>query len=233
MKKTVAVVLLVILTGGYAVAQEREKAGDTKVIIKQEQPEKQNYYTIRVGAWFPKDKEKGFDFDNNLVDETDGKIDQSQALGIDFHFRNQASHPLYMDLSVGGWYTNYEFTANDVLDRIQKNSAYAVIIPVTIGVSVAPLPDNPIQPYAMAGLGAYFGITGYDIDQVSDQNASASDTYVRFGYYLGAGLDFMFAESFGVSVGAKYQFLEFKDPLYTGQKVFTGLQAEVGIAMKM
>ncbi|MBE0642893.1 MAG: outer membrane beta-barrel protein [Bacteroidetes bacterium] len=236
MKKALAVVLLVILAGGIAVAQEREKAGETKVIIKQTPPEKENYYTIRVGAWFPKDKEKGFDFQGNLVDETNGKIDQSQALGVDLHFRNAASHPLYVDLSVGGWYTSYEFTANDLLNEtalIRKNSAYAVIVPVTLGLSIAPLPENPIQPYAMAGIGAYIGITGYDITEVSDQNASASDTYVRFGYYLGAGLDFMFAETFGVSVGAKYQFLEFKDPLYTGQKNFTGLQASVGIAMKM
>ncbi|MFZ1730149.1 MAG: outer membrane beta-barrel protein, partial [Bacteroidota bacterium] len=152
----------------------------------------------------------------------------------DLHFRNQAAHPLYMDLSVGAWYTKNNFERNTDLTNfdLKKAETWAVIIPVTIGVSVAPLPDNPIQPYAMAGLGAYIGISGRDdIMQLSEQNKSASETVVAFGYYLGAGLDFMFAETFGISVGAKYQFIEFKDPLKTGQKNLTGLQASVGIAM--
>jgi outer membrane protein W len=233
MKKTVAVVLLIVLTGSYAIAQEREKTGDTRVIIRNEEVRKQNYYTIRVGAWFPKDKEKGITFEDNLYDETKGKVEQSQALGVDLHFRNQASHPFYVDLSVGGWYTTNKYTATNTIGFINRAEAWAVIVPVTVGVSVAPLPENPVQPYAMAGLGAYFGITGNDITQVSEQNKSASDTYIRFGYYLGVGLDFMFAETFGVSVGAKYQFLEFKDPLFTGQKNMTGLQASIGIAMMM
>ncbi len=233
MKKAVAVVLLIVLAGSYAVAQQREKTGDTKVIIKNEEVRKHNYYSIRVGAWFPKDKEKGLTFEDNIYDETKGKVEQSQAIGLDLHFRNQAAHPLYVDLSVGAWYTKNNFELNQTATQLdlKKAETWAVIVPLTLGVSVAPLPENPVQPYAMAGIGAYFGITGEDLTQVSDQNKSASDTYIRFGFYLGAGFDFMFAETFGVSVGAKYQFLEFKDALKTGQKDFTGLQASIGIAM--
>jgi opacity protein-like surface antigen len=228
------IALLVVVAGGFAAAQEREKTTE-KIIVVQEEHRRVNYYSVRVGAWFPKDEEKGFDLEGNLIDEAEGKIDQSQALGFDFHFRKSMGHPFYTDLSVGGWYTTYEYNRNeDLVTAINTYDAWTVILPVTIGLSVAPLPENPFQPYAMVGLGAYFGFTGHDVLQVSNENVpDDTETYIRFGYFAGVGIDFMFAESFGLSLGAKYQFLEFDKYLFTGQKDFTGLQATIGVAMKM
>ncbi len=234
MKKAIMIALLVIVAGGFAAAQEREKTTE-KIIVVQEEYKKVNYYSIRIGAWFPKDKEQGITLDDVAFNKTQGAIDESQALGLDFHFRKSMGHPFYTDLSIGGWYTTYKFDPNtEVLPNYRQYDAWTVIAPVTIGMSVAPLPENPVQPYVMVGLGAYFGFTGHDVLQVSNENLpDDTETYIRFGYFAGVGLDFMFAENFGISLGAKYQFLEFDKPLFTGQKDFTGLQASLGVAMKM
>ena len=57
---------------------------------------------------------------------------------------------------------------------------------------------------------------------------------MRFGFYLGAGLDIMLTEGFGISLGAKYQFVKFKEKqLFTGQEDLTGIQATLGFAMGM
>jgi opacity protein-like surface antigen len=233
MIRVLAVALLVIFAVGIASAQQEKTGGETKVVIQQVHEQKDNYYTVRVGAWFPKDKEQGVTLDDIAFDKTEGAIEESQALGLDFHFRKNVGHPFYTDLSVGGWYTTYEFTPN--LAALPRYDAWSLIVPVTIGLSVAPLPDNPFQPYAMVGLGAYIGFTGHDALQVSDENVpDDTDTYIRFGYFAGLGIDFMFAESFGISVGVKYQFVKFEEgQLFTGQQDFTGLQAQVGVAMKI
>ncbi|MCB2203686.1 outer membrane beta-barrel protein [bacterium] len=238
MKRSLAVILLLLLVTGSVLAQEKKtEKQETNIRIEQTKEEKSNYYTVRFGAWFPKDEEKAFNYNNNLIEETGDFADQSQALGLDFHFRRNVGRPLFFDASASVWYTTTDFNFSNVTsnpDEIQDASTWSIILPITVGLSVAPLPDNPIQPYAMAGVGAYFGFTGRDITRVSNQNEpDDTETYIRFGFYLGAGLDFLFAEDFGISAGAKYQFIKFDDPLFTGQTDLTGLQATIGFVMRV
>lgn len=236
MKRALAVVLLMTFAAGVAPAQDKA-GGETKIVIQQEQEKRLNYYSVRVGAWFPKDKEQGVKLDDVAFNKTQGAIDEAQALGVDFHFRKNIGTPFYSDLSVGGWYTTYKFNPNEDFTLFtQQYDAWTVIVPVTIGLSVAPLPENPIQPYAGVGLGLYIAFTGHDAFQISQDNESVPDdteSYIRFGYYGMAGIDFMLTESFGLSAGVKYQFIEFDEdkPLFTGHTNFTGLQATVGVAM--
>ncbi|MBN1446403.1 MAG: outer membrane beta-barrel protein [Bacteroidetes bacterium] len=236
MKQILAIALVLVLGTGVLVAQEQTRQTETRMIIKQEK-EREGFYTIRFGAWWPEDKEKEFRIGENIYDQTDAQIEQSQALGLDFHFRKMMTHPMYFDVSAGAWYTSYTFDFKEAVSNIGEEfenfDAWAVIVPVTLGLSIAPLPaESPVQPYAMAGLGAYVGITGRDKLLVSNDNRSDdTKTYVRFGWYFGGGLDFLFADTFGISLGAKYQFLEFQDVLYTQQKNFTGLQGTLGIVM--
>jgi opacity protein-like surface antigen len=238
MKQVLTITLLVIMSVGMMQAQDKTVRQETRVVVEQEH-ERTGFYTIRFGAWWPEDKEKDFKIGENLYDQTNANIDQSQAFGLDFHFRRQMTHPIYFDVSAGAWYTSYSFDFKEVVgnlgEEFENVDAWAVIVPITIGVSVAPLPtESPVQPYVMAGVGAYIGITGRDMLLVTNANRSdETEAYVRFGYFIGAGFDFLFADTFGVSLGAKYQFIEFKDALYTQQKNFTGLQATLGIVMAM
>lgn len=238
MKQILTIALLVLMSVGILQAQDNTRKTETRVIVEQEH-ERTGFYTIRFGAWWPADEEKEFMIGENLYDQTSANIEQSQAFGLDFHFRRQMTHPMYFDVSAGAWYTSYTFDFKEAVgnlgEEFENVDAWAVIVPVTLGVSVAPLPpESPLHPYVMAGLGAYIGITGRDMLLVSNDNRSDdTEAYVRFGYFIGAGVDFLFADTFGVSLGAKYQFIEFKDALYTQQEDFTGLQATLGIVMAM
>ncbi|MCZ7555726.1 MAG: porin family protein [Bacteroidia bacterium] len=238
MKYVISIFLLVVLFTASIVAQQDKPRDDrTTIVIQQDQPEKQNYYSIRAGVWFPKDWEKGFKFNDVSINEAEGDIDQSQALGLDFHYRRNLGRPMYVDLAVSGWYSSYTYklrstsvaNAEDILNA----DSWVVIVPVTLGLSVAPLPDNPFQPYAMLGGGAYFGLTGRSL-KISERNElNDDDSHIRFGWYFGLGLDVFLSPEFGISAAAKYQNLEFEEELFTGQKDFTGVQAQLGIVLKM
>ncbi len=237
--KYIATAILLVLIGAIPVSAQQDKPRDDKttIVIQQEQPEKLNYYSIRAGVWFPKDWEKGFKFEDVSINETEGDIDQSQALGLDFHYRRNMAHPLYVDLAVSGWYSSYTYKLRNTsianAEDILNADAWVVIVPVTIGLSVAPLPDNPFQPYAMVGGGAYFGLTGRSL-QISQRNElNEDDSHIRFGWYFGVGIDLLLSPEFGISAAAKYQNIEFKEALYTGQKDFSGVQAQLGIVLKM
>jgi opacity protein-like surface antigen len=230
-------VIMVVAVTQLAAQQDQPRDDRTTIVIQQDQPEKQNYYSIRAGVWFPKDWEKGFKFKDVSINEAEGDIDQSQALGLDFHYRRNLGRPVYVDLAVSGWYSSYTYklrsTSIPTAEKILNADSWVVIVPVTLGLSIAPLPDNPFQPYAMVGGGAYFGLTGRSL-QISERNElNEDDSHIRFGWYFGLGLDFFLTSEFGISAAAKYQNLEFEEELFTGQKDFTGIQAQLGIVLKM
>lgn len=232
MKTTLALVLVLVLCAPRIRAQEQQQS---EVIIKLEE-EPPDYMAVRLGLWFPKDKEKSFTSkDLDLTEEnTDAKIEQSQAFGLDFHYRSRLAHPLYLDFAVGFWYTTYDWNARLANSaNLEVVNSYALIIPLTIGVSFNPLPENPIQPYAMAGIGAYGAFSSEDYTFVGGRHEDKNKFDVAFGGFVGAGLDFYILSGFGASVGLKYQIATFKEKLYTQQKDLTGLQVQAGIAMKL
>jgi outer membrane protein W len=210
-----------------ALAQER-----TIVIREATQTD---FFSVRAGVWFPKDAEKKFTFAN----AEDQSIDQSQALGLDFTYRYPMGRPLYFDFSFSGWYSTYAFKYTDILkypSDIQQADAWVVVVPVTVGISVNPLPNGPLQPYAQAGVGLYAGICGtteYKGMPATTTTHKENKTVVSFGGYFGAGLDFFITPAFGVSLGGKYQVIEFKEELLTKQKVFTGLQILFGVTTRL
>ncbi|HOJ03037.1 MAG TPA: outer membrane beta-barrel protein [Bacteroidota bacterium] len=233
--RTVVILVLLALCCSMPLLAQQDKPTDqrTTIVVQNEQPPKDTFYSIRVGAWFP----EGWEDWDKVESTGDAKeeIDQSQALGIDFHFRKNVGHPIYVDVALAGWYTSYKSKLTDVSRETVKNTdAWVVVIPLTLGISVAPLPDNPFQPYAMAGAGLYTGITGRD-RRVSETNEPVTETYFQFGWFGGVGVDFLFSPNFGISVAAKYQAIEFEfDKVdYTQQENFTGVQVMAGVVMRI
>ncbi len=190
--------------------------------------------SYRFGIWLPRDREMSFSAIEGIP--TDQRaIDQSQAIGLDFHFRKGTNRMLSLNMSVGAWYTTYSFTNKDILANpslIQDASNWAVIVPVTIGASFELLPDNMVMPYAMAGIGVYPGISG---KQEKYAVRTEDDTKVQFAFggFLGAGVDIFLTPGFGLSAGLKYQLLEYKDYLWTYQRIFNGIQLTAGISTKI
>lgn len=233
MKKLLTVFCLVLL-GATAYAQEKTQR--TEVVVKREY-DYTNYYAMRFGFWIPKDREKVFTSGELTYDAAKSEVNQS-AFGLDFHFRREIGRPLFLDFALQIWYSNYEFKFTEILGNpdstLRSADGWAVLIPLTAGVSVAPIPDGPIQPYAMGGVGAYFAISGLQRTTYGDKTTHDKNMQkVAFGAYLGLGLDIFFTPKFGISIAGKYQFLSFTEPLYTQQKDFTGPQIMIGFATAM
>ena len=230
MKGILSLLLVVLFLAPVLNAQQEKEDTTIKIITEEKEPEARTFLSIRPGLWFPKDKEKQYTIGNIDENVNVGEINQSQAFGLDFHWRTKMNAPMYFDVSLGGWFSTHEQKFTDLTtENITTLKSWVAIAPVTIGMSVAPLP-GPIQPYAMAGLGVYVGITGRDGQQELGIDED-TQVYGRFGFFLGAGVDFMLAKSIGISAGAKYQFLKYQYPMYTGQQDFTGLQAMLGIVL--
>jgi opacity protein-like surface antigen len=235
MKRILPLLLALLFIAPVLQAQEEKEDTTIKIVTEEKKPEPRTFLAIRPGLWFPKDKEKDYSLPTLPEDVNPGEINQSQALGLDFHWRTKMNAPMYFDASLGGWFSTYEqkFTElgqGTVADNVTSLNTWVAIAPVTIGLSVAPVPGGPIQPYAMAGLGVYVGITGRDGQQALGIDEDTK-VYGRFGFYFGAGVDFLLGESIGVSVGAKYQFVKFQYPMYTAQQDFSGLQVMLGLVL--
>ncbi|MDH7515036.1 MAG: hypothetical protein QHI48_04050 [Bacteroidota bacterium] len=205
---------------------------------------KQDIFSIRVGAWFPRDVERSFALQDANAGNIDQTIDQSQALGIDFQYRYEIIRPVLFDISVGGWYSSYAFRLNQLPvnptpSLTREADAWVVVIPVTAGLSVNPLPqESSLQPFLCVEGGAYVGVSGttewkYDPSSAELRSKNTGDkTLIAFGGAAGAGVDLFLGRSLGVGVAAKYHVVTFKEPLLTQQKDFTGLQIQIGLTMR-
>jgi len=228
MKFVLPLFLAVLLLAPVMRAQDTSNVARIEIVTQQQPVKLKNFYTIRGGLWFPKDMEKEFTINDITYD---GTADRSQAFGLDFHFRNNVGHPLYFDVSISGWFSSYDYTKTQQIEEvetIQDVTSWTAVIPITFGLSVSTPVESPVIVYGMGGIGGYVALTGLDITGDKQEN----QVFVRFGAFFGAGADFMLSPGFGISIGAKYQFIEFQYETYTGQKDFTGLQAQLGVALR-
>lgn len=222
-------------------SQEQIRPGSGRVIIilSPNRGASPGTTSFRFGFWYPKDKELPFrNIEKIGLEEFKAQLELSQAFGLDFHIRNRIFHPLYFDFSFSGWFSQYKYKVTeeqpDSSNLLSMNS-WALVLPITAGVSVTLLPDNPIHPYFTAGGGAYVAFESRTYTPVSFREFVDDDTDVlfAFGAYAGAGVDILFSRSFGLSVGLKYQIVKFKEKLFSGQQDLTGVQILAGIVTNL
>ncbi len=225
MKFFICSLLIALFAAGTVSAQ------DYKITRYEKEP---NYLAFRFGTWFPKDEEKGLKFENISYENAKSEIDQSQAIGLDLQYQNLIAFPLYMDFSLGGWYTTYTFKYTELLAdpaAAQKADSWSAVVPVTLGLDFHPLPKNPLQPYVMAGAGAYFAFSGRTLIRYSNNQIDEDKNDVAFGWFIGAGFDFFFSPGLGASLAARYNHIKYDEPLLTGQQDLSGMTISLGIAV--
>lgn len=225
MKRLLFMLLLGVFVASSANAQDR------RITRFEREP---NYLAFRIGAWFPKDQEKEFTFNDITYENAKSQIDQSQAIGLELEYQNLIAFPLFLDFSIGGWYSTYSFKFTEILQNpsdIRQSSSWAVVMPVTLGLAFHPLPRNPIQPYVMVGAGASFGFSGMTVEHFELKDSDENRNDIVFGWFAGAGFDFLFSPSLGASLGVKYNSVKFDEPLLTQQQDFTGLSISLGISV--
>ncbi|MAT40012.1 MAG: hypothetical protein CL946_10460 [Ectothiorhodospiraceae bacterium] len=228
MKRT-AFFAIVLLAATTALSQDFQQ--DQQIQRFKGEP---SYAAFRIGAWFPADVEKSFRLDEVSTENTRSRIEQSQAIGIDFHYQHLLGQPLYLDFNVSAWYSTYEFSSLEELSvgAIENADSWAIIFPATLGLSFHPLSRSTMQPYVMAGGGAYFAISNSELmffETVRTRDEDQSD--VAFGWFVGGGFDLLFSPTFGASLAARYQNVEFDRDLLTQQKDFSGLQISLGFVV--
>lgn len=191
-----------------------------------------DYFSLRLGFWYPKDTD--LEYQGKTYSNLEAEIDRSQAYGFDLHYRHTVGGLLFTDFSLGAWYSSYDLKNKGSLTNIPVDiSSWTLVLPITVGLSISPLMEEPIHPYVMGGVGAYVGITGMKSRVQGFNDLEKSRTKVTFGGFLGIGFDFMISRTFGLSAAVKYQFVNFKEgDLFTEQKNLAGVMVQFGATMK-
>ncbi len=206
------------------------------IVMRMAQPV--DFLDIRAGLWSTKDAEKEFTW-KGVVQQ--GTIDQAQAYGVDFHHHAHFGGPFFGDFTLGVWYSSFSFSgAADVIrpDEIAKSEAWAVIFPAHLGLSFAPFHDMFVSPYVAVGVGgagAVSSITNYNAanSTLQGEDGEKNDFQAALAATFGAGVNLYITRGFGISIGARYELLKFKEALHTNQQNLSGLQLLIGFAQRM
>ena len=149
-----------------------------------------NYVVTKLGAYIPT---------SNDLSGYDTGFNGEFAFG---HYFNP-----YLALELGGGYFETEgdvivvfpgaaFHGNETIEVVPLIASLKVIIPVNIWV----------EPYAIAGIGAYFVHDHIDVSNFHHDHISDDDT--AFGVHLGGGINFNIKPNFFIGAECKYVWLD-------------------------
>jgi opacity protein-like surface antigen len=106
-------------------------------------------------------------------------------------------------------YPGYTYPGNENIEVVPLTASLKVIIPVNIW----------IEPYAIAGIGAYFVHDYIDVPNYYYYHHALSDNDTTFGVNLGGGINFNIRPNFFIGAECKYVWL---DPSLYGANVNLG-----------
>ncbi len=188
-----------------------------------------NYFLLRVGNWIWKNQElkrAGHPIDPQIED-----LWRSNIYGIDLEYRKETNAFMFLDLSLGVWYSDYSYKyfAHPMRPPTEReHSFWSVRFPLTIGVTVSPPIKSIVKPSIIGGIGFY---VIYQNDHHTYQygesleDSESSELSIDPGGFIGIGLDIFLNESFAVSTAVKFPFITYNPQL--------GPQLQFGIATKL
>ena len=145
-----------------------------------------NYATLKFGGFFPLSHET-----ENFDDAFYGEV------GFGHYFNNNFA----VELGVG--YTKPEASVS-----VPGSSASVdlTIIPVTLGVRGS-IPSEVFEPFATAGLGAYFAEWETSVSGPGFSRSASQDD-INFGFYLGLGANFNVSPNVYIGAEGRYFWTE-------------------------
>jgi len=146
-----------------------------------------NYAALKLGMYIPQATDVE-DFDNAFYGEL--------AFG---HYFNKN---FAIELGAGYTKSSASLTISDTVTTLTVD-ADLTIIPVTLGVKGL-LPMGNFEPYAMAGIGAYFAEVEGSASLTGVGSGSTSESDTAFGYYLGLGANFNITKEILLGIEWKY-----------------------------
>jgi hypothetical protein len=213
--------------------EERQLREGGPIVMLRIERQSFNMMSLSGGLWLPKDAEKGITFANTSYEKANALISQSQAFGGELHYRNGVAFPLSFDFAMSVWYSSYDMTPSATADTVRSATAWVLLTPAQFGFSFTLLSGGLIEPYINAGAGVTFAMSDLNIKARASEINEDEKTDIHFSWYLGGGADLFLGKDFAIGISAKYQFLKLKEPMWTGQTDFTGLQIFAGFTFKL
>jgi hypothetical protein len=169
---------------------------------------------IRVGAW----RVKNPDADLTTY---------SHSPHVEAYFQRGLDDRLALESTVGFWRRTSR-TIEIVTGNVITTNTYILPLFTTLKVFPVTRPDQPVEPFILAGGGFALGI-----DEVSENAIGGGGTSIAtgFGTRAGAGIDYHVNDVFGLTVSGRYQLIGYGENL-GGAETYKGFGFEGGLTYR-
>lgn len=177
---------------------------------------------VRGGAWWPE----------GLREEPDGTY--AQTPWFEGYFQKGLDLHLAVETAVGFWRRSQEIERTDALGAKSRQKVDTYIVPLFTALKFHPLtrPRDTVEPYLMGGIGVALGIDDRSGDDgVLSGPQTGTTVQGGLGFKLGTGLDLKLGRAFGLTVGARYQWIRFGEEL-GGERIYRGYGVDVGLTYR-
>ncbi len=176
---------------------------------------------VRVGPWWPRD----------LAEEPGVATTQTPAFeawgqkGLDLH--------LAVESAVGYWSRSQVMERTDAFGGTTRQQVQTYVVPLFAGLKAHPLttPGAGLEPYLLGAIGVALGVDDRSGDGGPLGEPAGTTAQAGFGFKAGAGLDVKLGRAFGVTFGARYQWLRFGEAL-GGERTYRGVGLDVGLTYR-
>jgi len=137
-------------------------------------------------------------------------------------FLSRASDQLFLEVSLG----TVVRTVEEVRRPAGTDTYVEALVPFLWGVRFLPLDPHGVgalRPYMSLGIGPYWAMDVLETETSSTHDVSI-DSEHEFGGYLGAGVDFMFTDWFGLNFDVKRHYVDFR-----GRDDYGGFEYGIGL----
>jgi opacity protein-like surface antigen len=178
---------------------------------------------LHVGTW-----------DVRGLSEPDGVSTSSMPL-VDGYFRKGLDQHLALETTVGLWRrTQTVRQSGGVLGGGGEDRVTSYIVPQFTSLMLFPFtqPSQRVEPYLSGGAGLALGI--------DDRQTTAGGLFggesgtamtAGFGFQTGTGVEWRLSKAFGLTAGARYQWIRFLQDL-GGDRTFRGFGLDGGVTYR-
>jgi hypothetical protein len=199
--------LILALGASEALAQVKDSLGDSLSVREATVRRQRKAAGVRTGAWGVQNLATGPSF--------------SQTPAFEGYLQRGLDRHLVIESSAGFWYRSERTTTG-------RNNAYIIPMMTSLKLYPATGPEHALEPFISAGVGFTMGIDDRDGGGGLAGSTGGTALMIGLGAKGGAGVEYRLGSTFGVTLGAGYQYIRFFEDMggartYRGTQVFGGL----------
>lgn len=176
---------------------------------------------------------RGGIWDVRGLTETSG-VSYSRTPAFEGFFQKGLDKHLAWENSVGFWRRTQRIPGSGGLGGTSEQHVDVYVVPTFTALKLFPFtaPANRVEPYFEGGAGFGLGIedrqTSGTGGLLGGGGSSGTQIVPGFGFKGGTGVDFRFSRAFGVTFGARYQWMRFFQELGS-ERTYGGLGYDLGL----